>query len=74
MYVGSGCVQTQKYTYIQQEHLAGYVSSNRCAGIVGCSCYIFKLNHSIAFNEPHSDIQYPFYQQVPHTKSYEDVT
>jgi hypothetical protein len=25
----------------------GYVLTTQCAGTVGCSCYIFELNHSI---------------------------
>ena len=25
------------------------VSTYKCAGIVGCSCYIFELNHSINY-------------------------
>jgi hypothetical protein len=32
-------------TYIRQQwHLTGYVSTNKFAGIVGCSCYISQLN------------------------------
>jgi hypothetical protein len=29
-------------------HLVRYVSTNKCAGIVGCSFYIFELNRSIS--------------------------
>jgi len=28
-------------------HLVRYVSTNKCAGIVGCSFHIFELNRSI---------------------------
>jgi len=31
----------------QEWQLAGYVSTEKCAGIVGCSCYISELNHNI---------------------------
>ena len=35
--------------YIRQKwHLAGRVSTNKCAGIVGCSFYIFQPNPSIS--------------------------
>jgi hypothetical protein len=39
---------TQKYNrYIpQQWHLAGYVSTKKCAVIVGCICYILQVNRS----------------------------
>ena len=31
----------------QQWHLTGYVSTNKCAGIVRCRCYIFQLKRNI---------------------------
>jgi hypothetical protein len=34
-------------TLDNNRHLAGYVSTNKCANIVRCSFYIFKLNRSI---------------------------
>jgi hypothetical protein len=28
-------------------HLEGYVATNKCAGVVGCICYIFQFNRSL---------------------------
>jgi len=36
------------YNYFQQHcHPVGYVSTNKCAGIVGYSCNVFELNRSV---------------------------
>jgi len=43
-----GSMNTKYYNYIwQYRHLVGCVSTNKCASIVGCSCYHFELNPTI---------------------------